>query len=693
MDRSVNCNIARWMLLAKFFVSLSYDCDSLFWHSVWISAGSPNKGSLHQVMCHARRKYHLAVKQVKRKAAGSQAKDLHDASEAGDAALMEELKKTLNKKNIGQTIPDCLEGKVTPDTILEKFKECYKDLYNSASTVEAMVNMKDRLEKLISASSVKEVDKITGNVVKEACCRMKPGKTDVTEAYSSDAFLHAPDSLFELLAAVFRSYLTHGTVTIQILSCAFLPLFKGGLKSPEKFDSYRAIAGASQMLKLFEYVVLIIWGELLVTDSMQFGFKAGVSTTQCTWLVNEVTTYYMRRGTAVTACLLDCSKAFDKCRFDKLFSKLISKGLPPIVVRVLIFIYEEQTGWVKLGGTRSSPFRLTNGTRQGSVLSPVLFSVYLDDLLKELRRCQLGCHIGGYWFGGCGYADDLILLAPNREVLQRMLDICQLYAQDHNLVFSTDPVPAKSKTKCVYFCGRQGKVKYPDPVQLDGKDLPWVESADHLGHTLHQAVSMEKDCKRARAKFISKNIDIRDQLYFAHPDQIMQAVQFLCTDAYGSMLGDLGSESVEQFKVKSWNTCVKLVNKIPRSTFTYLVEGFFASSQISLRNQVLSRYQGFFRSLLESPSREVRALAIIVRSDPRSSTCKNLRYLEKMTGLKSELYCSSRIRLALPVKKVPDSEQWRLGLMTNLMKMKNEKHLRVEDTKRVTAMMDSLCST
>ena len=122
-------------------------------------------------------------------------------------------------------------------------------------------------------------------------------------------------------------------------------------------------------------------------------------------------------------------------------------------------------------------------------------------------------------------------------------------------------------------------------------------------------------------------------------------------------------------------------------------EGFFASSQVSLRNQVLSRYPGFFRSLLESPSREVRALAIIVRSDPRSSTCKNLRYLEKMTGLKSELYCSSRIRLALPVRKVPDSEQWRLGLMTNLMKMKNEKHLRVEDTKRVTAMMDSLCST
>ena len=87
---------------------------------------------------------------------------------------------------------------------------------------------------------------------------MKPGKIDVSKAYSSDVFLNGPDVLFDLLAAVFRSYLIHGTVTLQILSCAFLLLFKGGLKRPDKFDSYRAIAGASKLLKLFEYVVLIV---------------------------------------------------------------------------------------------------------------------------------------------------------------------------------------------------------------------------------------------------------------------------------------------------------------------------------------------------------------------------------------------------------------------------------------------------
>ena len=252
------------------------------------------------------------------------------------------------------------------------------------------------------------------------------------------------------LAEIFKSFLIHGTVTQEIISCAFLLLFKGGLKSPNKSDSYRALAGASQLLKLFEYVVLILWGDLMSTDSMQFGFKSGVSTTQCSWLVHEVATYFMRRGTAVAACLLDCSKAFDKCKFHVLFSKLIWKGIPGVVVRALIFIYEEQTCWVKLGNKKSTVFGVTNGTRQGSVLSPLLFSIYLDDLLIKLRALQLGCSIGGCWYGACGYADDLILLAPNRKVLQRMLYVCQSYADEHNLVFSTDQVPALSKTKCVF---------------------------------------------------------------------------------------------------------------------------------------------------------------------------------------------------------------------------------------------------
>ena len=667
--------------------------DSLFWHSVWISAGRPSTGSLHQVMSHARNKYHLAVRQAKKVAAESKARELAAAAEAGDIALVKEMKNSLNTKDTLQSVPDCLEGKVTHDDILDKFRECYEGLYNSAGTEAAMVTIKESLKCLIKSSDQDEVSKVTGEVVKEACGKMKRGKMDVTGFFSSDVFLNAPDSLFSLLASIFRSYLTHGSLTPQILTCAFLPLYKGGLKNPERFDSYRAIAGASQILKLFEYVILKVWGHDLDIDSMQFGFRAGFSTTQCSWVVKEVATYFMRRGTAVNACLLDCSKAFDKCRFDKLFVKLLQRGFPPIVVRVLVFAYEEQTACVKLAGKQSKSFKITNGTRQGSVLSPILFSIYLDDLLKDLRKQGLGCHIGGLWYGALGYADDLILLAPNREVLQKMIQVCEIYAAEHNLVFSTDPIPAKSKTKCLLFCGKSPRPKYPDPLKLNGKDLPWVETAEHLGHTLHQDTTMDKDCLRARARYITKSLEVRNQLGFADPKIILRALQIFSEDAYGCMLWDLGSDMAESF-FKCWNTNVKLVYGVPRSTFTYLVEGHFANMFTSFRNQVYSRFVGFYKNLLVSPSKEVRFLASLVADDPRSISCKNIRLIETKTKLMSPFrYSQERIKASLPVHLVPENEKWRLGLIDNLQKVKAEKHSRRENTSNIEAMIEGLCST
>ena len=220
-----------------------------------------------------------------------------------------------------------------------------------------------------------------------------------------------------------------------------------------------------------------------------------------------------------------------------------------------------------------------------------------------------------------------------------------------------------------------------------------MEHAEHLGHTLHQSVAMDKDCHRARAKFIAKSVDTREKFYFARPDQQLKMIQILCCDGYGSMLWNLQGDSAEQY-FKSWNTCVKLIHQVPRSTYTYLVEGFLASSQTSLRNQILGRYTAFFRKLLNSPSKEVRILASMVSRDPRSTTCKNLRYLRQVTQLELvEEYSALRIKAALPVKQVPEREEWRLGLLSNLMNLRAEKHLVVQDSKHISDMIDSLCST
>ena len=204
---------------------------------------------------------------------------------------------------------------------------------------------------------------------------------------------------------------------------------------------------------------------------------------------------------------------------------------------------------------------------------------------------------------------------------------------------------------------------------------------------------MDMDCHRARAKFIDKSVHTREQFYFAQPQQQLKMIQILCCDGYGSMLWDLKGNTAEQF-FKSWNTCVKLINGVPRSTYTYLVEGFLADSQTSLRNQILGRYPAFYRKLLNSPSKEVRILARMVSSDPRSTSCRNLKYLRTTTKLdKIEDYSSWRVKAALSVEKVPERELWRLGLLSSLLNMKTEKNLKVQDSKQICSMIDSLCNT
>ena len=127
---------------------------------------------------------------------------------------------------------------------------------------------------------------------------------------------NCPDIFYDHLADVFKSWLTHGTVTISFLACAFLPLIKG-LKDPSQTDSYRALASSSIILKLFDYVILDIWGHLLMSDSLQFGYKSGTSTTECSWLVLAVADYFRRRGSPVFCATLDVKQGFDRCSLGR----------------------------------------------------------------------------------------------------------------------------------------------------------------------------------------------------------------------------------------------------------------------------------------------------------------------------------------------------------------------------------------
>ena len=70
------------------------------------------------------------------------------------------------------------------------------------------------------------------------------------------------------------------------------------------------------------------------------------------------------------------------------------------------------------------------------VLSPLFFSIYIDELLLKLKNAGFGCHIGNYYFGAVGYADDIVLLCPTKEGLSEMIRICETYAFEHDLIFN-----------------------------------------------------------------------------------------------------------------------------------------------------------------------------------------------------------------------------------------------------------------
>ena len=111
-----------------------------------------------------------------------------------------------------------LDGVSGDQEIANKFKEVYNSLYNKSGSEDSMKGIKSKIKTLTSEQdSMKEITKVTASIVKEAVTKMKPDKRDVTGGFTSDCLLHAPDSMFVLLASIFRSWLIHGEVSASVL--------------------------------------------------------------------------------------------------------------------------------------------------------------------------------------------------------------------------------------------------------------------------------------------------------------------------------------------------------------------------------------------------------------------------------------------------------------------------------------------
>ena len=193
----------------------------------------------------------------------------------------------------------------------------------------------------------------------------------------------------------------------------------------------------------------------IVTSDNQFGFKQKHSTDLCIYTVKSIIQYYNYYNKPVYTCFLDASKAFDRVNHWTMFKKLILRGVPIIIVRMLCFWYCSQKLCIQRGKTRSSFFTISNGVPQGGILFPKLFSVYMDDLSNLLISSGIGCFLDKVCFNHVFYADDLCLMAPCAIALQELLKICHSYSMTEDVNFNA------LKSICVAFTLKLFKLRFP----------------------------------------------------------------------------------------------------------------------------------------------------------------------------------------------------------------------------------------
>ena len=190
-----------------------------------------------------------------------------------------------------------------------------------------------------------------------------------------------------------------------------IPLVKDTQGNCCSSSNYRGITISPIISKVFEHALKRVFVNHLSTSPNQFGFKKRHSTSHAIYCLKETIDYYVNNGSCVYCSYLDASKAFDRLVHSGLFMKLLDKGFPKIFIDIIITWYDGLYCRVLWDGTFSQWFHVTAGVRQGGVLSPDFYGLYVDDLFLILESSGIGCYYVDKFAAALMYADDMALLA------------------------------------------------------------------------------------------------------------------------------------------------------------------------------------------------------------------------------------------------------------------------------------------
>ena len=446
----------------------------------WRREGSPRQCVSADAMRVSRARFRLALRRCRNDSDRLMADKLAEKLIAGENY---DFWKAINKTCPKRTkLPNKIDDSGGGREIAEMWREKYSNILNSVQND----HLKNDVNFQLSSGSY-DVHCVGVHELAEYLRGLKCGKALGRDEVPTEVFRYAPERLIVILSILFTSCLRHQHLPADITNIDIIPLLKSKQKDPSVSDNYRPLSIANVISKIFEKVLLSRMMPFFNTTDNQFGFKVGHSTDTCILTLKDTVNYYQSKGSPIFLCFLDFEKVFDKVNHFKLFKILLDRGMPIYLVGTLVHWYREQRCRVKWGSDLSSAFAVTNGIKQGGLISPYLFNICMDDLSIRLEKADVGCYIGNACVNHLSYADDMVLLAPSVRALQHLVNLCEVYAGEHDLTYQT------AKCVCMVMWPRKHNLRFNVFVYLNGVKLSVVQEFKYLGHLLSESGSDDAD--------------------------------------------------------------------------------------------------------------------------------------------------------------------------------------------------------
>ena len=219
-------------------------------------------------------------------------------------------------------------------------------------------------------------------------------------------------------------------------------------------------------------------------------------------------------------------------------------------------------------------YNMTNGVKQGAVLSPILFTMYIDGLFYELKRAGVGCHINGEYAGAFGYADDIVLLSPSLCALKHSITLCEDYAKRFKILFN----PIKSKLMCL-------NVKHKDFVlYLCNQPVNLVEHETYLGNDIVSDI-FDRSISHTVYTFYQKSNHVISDFRMLDSFSLHKLHSTYCMSLYGCELFNYNSNYISELYV-AWRKVIRKIFKLPIRTHNYIVCGNVESVNIILDRRI-----------------------------------------------------------------------------------------------------------